>query len=184
MVYVFLANGFEEIEALTQVDYLRRAGVDAVTVGVEGKQITGAHRIGVVCDTTVDTMEFRGDDLEMIVLPGGLGGVDGLKKSEKVNAIIDYCVKNNVYIAAICAAPTILARKGLLAGKHAVCYPSMLDELSACSDTTGRVAVDGRIITAAAAGVSEEFALTLITHLRGRETAQKVRQGIVARECL
>ena len=184
MVYVFLANGFEEIEELTQVDYLRRAGIDAVTVGVEGRQITGAHRIGVVCDVSLDELDFCGDDLEMIVLPGGLGGVDGLKKSGKVNAIIDYCVNNNVYIAALYAAPTILARKGLLAGKHAVCYPSMLDELSACSDTAGRVAIDGKIITAAAAGVSEEFALTLITHLRGRDTAEKVRQGIVARECL
>ena len=180
MVYIFLSNGFEEIEALTQVDYLRRAGIEIYTVGIEGDCIYGAHNIPVICDTTIDKVD-TGDDLEMIILPGGLGGVDGISGCERALEIIDYCSKNDIYIAAICAAPTILAKKGYLNGKHAVCYPAMLDELSMCSNTDGRVAIDGKIITASAAGVSEEFSFELISILKGKETAEKIRSGIVAR---
>lgn len=180
MVYIFLANGFEEIEALTQVDYLRRAGIDIVTVGIEDDCIYGAHNIPVVCDTTIDEAEIS-DDIEMIILPGGLGGVDGISACKKANDIIDYCVERGKYVAAICAAPTILAKKGYLKDKHAVCYPAMLDELSDCKNTDGRVAIDGKFITAAAAGVSEEFSFALIEALCGKEAAEKVRKGIVAR---
>ena len=180
MVYIFLANGFEEIEALTQVDYLRRAGIEAITVGIEGKSIVGAHEITVVCDKVAsDIKDF--DGLEMVVLPGGLGGVDGLSGSELVKEAVDYCVKNDKYVAAICAAPTILSGMGLLKGQHAVCYPAMLSELSECSDTSGRVAIDGKFITAAAAGTSEEFSFALIEAICGRESAEKVRRSIVAR---
>lgn len=181
MVYIFLSNGFEEIEALTQVDYLRRADIDIFTVGVEGECIIGSHNIPVLCDMTLQDISLDEDDLEMIILPGGLGGVDGLTKSAGVAALINYCVKNEKYIAAICAAPTLLAKRGLLKGKHAVCYPDMLDELSDCKDTSGRVAVDGKFITAAAAGVSEEFALTIIEVLKGKEASERVRKNIVAR---
>lgn len=180
MVYIFLANGFEEIEALTQVDYLRRAGIEIETVGIESDCIFGAHNIPVICD--IEVADIRLDDnLEMIILPGGLGGVDGISGSPEAMRAVDYCVKNGIYVAAICAAPTILARKGLLSGKHAVCYPAMLEELSDCSDTSGRVALDGKFITAAAAGVSEEFSFALIEALRGKEAAEKVRESIVAR---
>ncbi len=181
MVYVILANGFEEIEALTQVDYLRRAGLTVCTVSVGEECVIGSHNIPVLCDMTVQDIEPEEDGLEMIVLPGGLGGVDGMKKSKAVSALIDYCVKHDIYIAAICAAPTILAKAGLLRGKHAVCYPSMLGQLSECSDTSGRVAIDGKIITAAAAGVSEEFSFALIEALLGKDAAEKVRESIVAR---
>lgn len=181
MVYIFLANGFEEIEALTQVDYLRRANIDIFTVGVEGECIIGAHNIPVLCDMTLSDISLDEDNLEMIILPGGLGGVDGLTKSAGVAALINYCVKNNKYIASICAAPTLLAKRGLLKGKHAVCYPAMLGELSDCKNTSGRVAVDGKFITAAAAGTSEEFAFELIRILTDNETAEKVRKSIVAR---
>ena len=181
MVYIFLANGFEEIEALTQVDYLRRAGVELYTVGIEGKCICGAHNIPVVCDKIIEEIDERDAGLEMIILPGGLGGVKGMSGCKIVCEIIDYSVANNIYVAAICAAPTLLAKKGLLKDKHAVCYPAMLDELSECSDTDGRVAVDGKFITAAAAGVSEEFSFKLIELLRGIEESEKVRKSIVAR---
>lgn len=180
MVYIFLAHGFEEIEALTQVDYLRRAGVEIETVGIESDCIFGSHNIPVICD--IEIADIRLDEnLEMIILPGGLGGVEGISESPEAMRAIDYCAKNGIYIAAICAAPTILAKKGLLNGKHAVCYPSMLDELSDCSDTSGRVAKDGKFITAAAAGVSEEFSFALIEALCTSEAAEKVRQSIVAR---
>ncbi len=181
MVYILLANGFEEIEALTQVDYLRRAGIDIVTVGIEGECITGAHSIPVICDTTIDkTVKFM-DRLEMVILPGGLGGVDGISKSDAALDIINYCAKNDKYVAAICAAPTLLAKMGLLEGRHAVCYPAMLEDMKGCSSTSGRVAADGKYITAAAAGVSEEFSFALIEALCGKEAAEKVRTGIVAR---
>lgn len=181
MVYIFLANGFEEIEALTQVDYLRRAGVEIYTVGIEDDCIYGAHNIPVVCDKTIDEVGASDAGLEMVILPGGLGGVDGISGCKKALDIIEYCVKNDKYVAAICAAPTILAKKGYLKGRHAVCYPAMLDELSDCSSTDGRVAIDGKFITAAAAGVSEEFSFALIEALCGKDAAEKVRTGIVAR---
>lgn len=181
MVYIFLANGFEEIEALTQVDYLRRAGIELYTVGIEGDCIYGAHNIPVVCDKTIDEIDAEASDIEMVILPGGLGGVDGISGCKKALDTVKYCVENDKYVAAICAAPTILAKMGYLKGKHAVCYPAMLDELSDCSDTSGRVAIDGKFITAAAAGVSEEFSFALIEALCGKEAAEKVRIGIVAR---
>ncbi|MBR3994828.1 MAG: DJ-1/PfpI family protein [Clostridia bacterium] len=180
MVYIFLSNGFEEIEALTQVDYLRRAGIEIYTVGIDGDCILGAHNIPVVCDKTIHESGID-SSLEMVILPGGLGGVEGISGCEKALDIIDWCVENDRYVAAICAAPTILAKKGYLNNKHAVCYPAMLDELSCCCDTTGRVAVDGKFITAAAAGVSEEFSFELISVLKGKDAANAVRDGIAAR---
>ena len=180
MVYIFLAHGFEEIEALTQVDYLRRAGIEVETVGIESDCIYGAHNIPVVCDIEIADIKLD-ENLEMIILPGGLGGVEGLTKSREVERAINFCVKNEIFIGAICAAPTLLAKRGLIKGRHAVCYPAMLGDLSDCSSTDGRVARDGIFITAAAAGVSEEFSFALIEALAGDEAAQKVRESIVAR---
>lgn len=181
MVYIFLANGFEEIEALTQVDYLRRAGIELYTVGIEDDCIYGAHNIPVVCDKTIDEINVKDKNIDMVILPGGLGGVDGISNCKKALDAVEYCVKNDKYVAAICAAPTILAKMGYLKGKHAVCYPAMLDELSDCANTEGRVAIDGKFITAAAAGVSEEFSFSLIEALCGKDAAEKVRSGIFAR---
>ncbi len=181
MVYIFLANGFEEIEALTQVDYLRRAGIDIYTVGVEDECVVGAHDIPVLCDMTMDDVRIDKDELEMIILPGGLGGVDGMKKHPGVTALISYCAKKEIYIAAICAAPTILSDLKLLGGKRATCYPSMQKELCGCKIGEERVVVDGKIITSIAAGASEEFALELIRVLRGQEVSEKVKSGIYAR---
>ncbi len=181
MVYVFLANGFEEIEALTQVDYLRRAGIELYTVGINGDCIYGAHNIPIICDKIIEDIDIKDKNIDMVILPGGLGGVDGILNCKKALDLVDYCIENDKYVAAICAAPTILAKKGYLQGKHAVCYPAMLYELSDCSSTAGRVAIDGKFITAAAAGVSEEFSFTLIEVLCGRDAAEKVRAAIVAR---
>ena len=188
MVYIFLADGFEEIEALTQIDYLRRAGVDIISVGItdgdggvkDTKLIMGAHGIPVVADICA-CEAIASEELEMVILPGGLGGVDGMKKSPKVAELVDYCVKNDKFVAAICAAPTILAQMGLLDGKRATCYPAMKNELNGCLAVGGRVIRDGKIITAAAAGVSEEFSFELISVLKGGETAHKVRESICAR---
>ena len=179
MVYIFLADGFEEIEALTQIDYLRRAGIDIISVGIGGERIKGAHGIEVTADITED--EMTDNDLEMIILPGGLGGVDGIKSRKSAVEMIRRCAENDVYIAAICAAPTILAQMGLLEGRRAVCYPSMSDELDGCLACSDRVAIDGKFITSIAAGASEEFSFVLIEVLLGKASAEKVRAGIYAR---
>ncbi len=180
MVYIFLADGFEEIEALTQVDYLRRAGIEVTTVGVTGKTVTGAHGIPVVSDITES--EFSAEsDLEMVILPGGIPGVPNLGKSKTVEKALEYAHQNGKYIAAICAAPTLLAKYGYLDEKRAVCYPSMENELFGAEYIKQSVVCDGKIITAEAAGASEQFAFALISALRSEKDAEKVKNGICAR---
>ena len=115
MVYVFLAKGFEELEALAPVDVLRRAGVQVKTVGVTGKRVSGSHGISVNCDITIDEAVF--DELDGIILPGGLPGTTNLEADETVNKFIDFAADNGKVIGAICAAPMILGHKGLLRGK-------------------------------------------------------------------
>ena len=178
MVYIFLADGFEEIEALTQVDYLRRAGIKVVTVGVTGKTVNGAHSIPVVCDITEDEICLT-DELEMVILPGGIPGVPNLEKSKKVMEALTFANEHGLYIAAICAAPTLLAKYGLLEKKRATCYPSMSDMLENYTDAP--VVCDGKIITARAAGASEEFSFEIIATLTTRDNAEKVRGAIYAR---
>lgn len=180
MVYVFLAEGFEEIEALTPVDYLRRAGIDVCTVGVTGKTVKGARGVPVVCDITEH--EFCPDEtLEAVVLPGGIPGVPNLEKSQVVPAALEFACRNGKYLAAICAAPTLLAKYGYLERKNAVCYPGMESQLCGAHYTDQTVVRDGHIITARAAGVSELFAFELIRALRSAETAETVRKAVCAR---
>ena len=183
MVYLFLADGFEEIEALTQADYLRRAGIKVCLAGIGGKtSVTGGHGISV--NTDIDIEKVSLDDAEMIILPGGLGGVDGIKSSSKAMNLIKEAYEKKIYVAAICAAPTILARLNLLKGVSAVCYPSMLEVLSengAVIKPESAVVKDGLIITAKAAGASEEFSFELIKALKGINEAEKVRASICAR---
>ena len=180
MVYLFLADGFEEIEALTQVDYLRRAGIELKTVGVTGKTVNGAHGISVLCDITEKDVVLD-ENLSMVVLPGGIPGVPNLSKSEIVIDALEYAYKNDKFIAAICAAPTLVAKYGYLEGKNAVCYPSMENELYGANCTDAAVVRDGKVITARAAGASEEFAFELIRALTSKEAAEKVRRAICAR---
>ena len=183
MVYLFLADGFEEIEALTQADYLRRAGIKVCLAGIGGKtSVIGGHGISVNADTPIEDVYL--DDAEMIILPGGLGGVDGIKSSPKAMSLIKEAYEKKIIIAAICAAPTILAKLGILKGVKAVCYPSMLDELSENGAQIMKecpVVKDGLIITGKAAGASEEFSFELIKALKGVNEAEKVRASICAR---
>ena len=183
MVYLFLADGFEEIEALTQVDYLRRAGIEITTLGIGKEYITGTRKIVVKSDMRVEDAVMS-SDVEMLILPGGLGGVNGISSSEKAISMIKEAYEKGIYIAAICAAPTILANLGILKGKKCVCYPAMLDELTAgggivCADSA--VVHDGKIITAKAAGSSEEFSFELIRTLKDNAAAEAVRESICAR---
>lgn len=182
MVLLFLADGFEEIEALTQVDYLRRAGVEIVTVGVDKETACGTRNIVVKCDTTLDKVEYT-KDVEMVILPGGLGGMNTLKANGKVCDIVKKAYEDNKYIAAICASPTVFAHLGLIKGKKCICYPGMEDELLQGGGIVAdqRVVTDGNIITAKAAGASEEFSFELIRLLCGKNAAEQVKNSICAR---
>lgn len=151
MVYVFLANGFEEMEALAPVDLLRRAGVEVFTVGV-------------------------GSD--MIVLPGGMPGTLNLEASPDVLGAVDYCADNNRYIAAICAAPSIIGHKGLLDGRYATCFPGYEKDLKGAIHSARLVAVDGKFITAKGAGCSMKFALKLVELLVSKEKAEALESGM------
>ena len=182
MVLLFLADGFEEIEALTQVDYLRRAGIDIVTVGLNGEYASGTRKIVVKADTTIDKVDYT-DDVEMVILPGGLGGMNAMKNNEKVCSIVKQAEKNGKFVTAICASPTIFAHLDMVKGKKCVCYPGMQDELIAAGGiyTDKAVVTDGKMITARAAGASEEFSFELIRVLKGNEEAEAVRKSICAR---
>ena len=182
MVYVFLANGFEEIEALTPVDVLRRAGVETVTVGVGGDHITGSHKITVRTDITVDKIVLD-DKVEMIVLPGGMPGTLNLENDDYVQTAIDYCAQKGRYIAAICAAPSILGHKGLLNGKNAKCFPGFEKELEGAVISENYVVCDGNIITAQGAGVALKFALTLVEKLVSSQKAEEIAGSIQCEKC-
>ena len=177
MVYVFLANGFEELEALAPIDVLRRAGANVVTVGVGSRQITSAHGVGFITDMTAEDIRLSGD-LEMIVLPGGMPGADNLENSPEVQAAIDFCSDNDKWIAAICAAPKILGHKGLLSGRKATCFPGFEKDLSGAFVTGDPVNADGRFITAKGAGAALRFALRLTEALFGKDKASALASSL------
>ena len=178
MTYVFLADGFEEIEALAPIDILRRASKSVTVVGVTGKTVTGAHGIKIVADVTID--EASREDIDMIVLPGGLPGADNLQNSPEVCEYIALANDKDAYIAAICAAPKILGALGLLKGKEAICYPGFENELKGAVISDKKVVCDGNIITAAGMGVAVDFALKLVELLASSEASEKIRKGIIA----
>lgn len=171
MVYLLLMEGFEEIEALATVDVLRRGGAEVVTAGIDGKEQTGAHGIKVCADITIDDIDR--DAMEMLVLPGGSGHVN-LDKSDKVHNLIDYAAENDKYIAAICASPSILGKKGLLRGHRAVCFPGFEKYLEGAEVLDTRTAVSGKFITANGAGSAIAFGYELLKILKGAEAADKV----------
>ena len=176
MIYVFLANGFEEIEALAPVDFLLRAGVDVKTVGVSGKLCRGAHGINVEADILLDDVVLD-ENVQGIILPGGMPGAENLNNSEDVQKAIDYCAENGKIIGAICAAPFILGRKGLLNGKNSTCFPGFEDELKGANLESG-VIIDGTIVTAKGAGVAWEFGAAICSIITGEEKALQILRGI------
>lgn len=176
MIYVFLAKGFEETEALATVDVLRRAELDVVTVGIGGKEVTGSHQITVLAD--IEDKEVTTENIEAIVLPGGIPGTLNLEKSPIVNVCVDYCINNQLYIGAICAAPSILGHKGLLSGKTATCAPGFTEQLTGANVSQEAVVTDGKIITGKGMGVTIDFALEMVKHLKGESIAQGIRMAI------
>ena len=183
MVYLFLADGFEEIEALTPVDLLRRAGVDVITVGVTGKTVTGSHGITTTADCEAEealAMLQSGKTPEMIVLPGGMRGAATLDASPVVDAFVDAAENSGAYIAAICAAPMILGKRGLLRGKRATCFPGFEEYLIGADVTGERTVTDGRYITGQAMGAATEFSLALVKALKGEYAANELRAAVFA----
>ncbi len=178
MIYLFLADGFEEMEALAPVDILRRAGLEVKTVGVTGKTLTGSHKISVTADIIADSVRY--DDMDMVILPGGLPGTNHLEDSELVKRAVTYCYNNDKYIAAICAAPRILGHMGVLDGKNATCYPGNEDALTkgGANFTGESVVVDGKVITGKGAGVAVKFALKIVEVLSSKETSDKLFVGM------
>lgn len=175
MIYVMLADGFEEIEALTAVDILRRAELPVTTVGIGGGNlIRGAHGIPVMTDTW-DGEEPRFDDLEAVVLPGGMPGTLGLEHSELVSAVLDCAAKEDKVIAAICAAPSILGHRGLLAGRRATVFPGFEQELTGAEVTGDAVVWDGNILTSKGPGTATEFALALVERFAGSAEAARIK---------
>ena len=176
MVYVCIAEGFEEIEALTPVDVLRRAGCRVRTVGITGKSVTGAHGITVVCDQ--EGTEAFPEDLELLVLPGGMPGTRNLENSPVVQGWLAQAVERERWVAAICAAPSILGHLGLLAGREATAFPGYEGTLQGASLSSKLVVVDGRFVTARGMGVALEFSLCLAGILQGEEKARQLRESL------
>lgn len=177
MVYCFLADGFEEVEAIAPVDMLRRAGVEVKTVGVTGDTVTSSHGIGVVADIALCDVVL-GENVEAVILPGGLPGATNLEESAEVQKAIDFANENGKYICAICAAPQILGHKGLLEGKEAIAYPGFEDELKGAKISGDYVVLDENIITAKGAGVATEFGLKIVEVLKGADVADKIGKAI------
>lgn len=179
MVYMFLANGFEEVEALCPLDLLRRAGVEVTTLGVGGESAVGAHGIAVSAD--MPEIMYRDSSPEMIILPGGMPGAENLDNSRIVDAAVRAASKNGAYLAAICAAPMILGKRGVLSGKRAVCFPGFEKYLNGAKIEHEKTVVrDGNIITAKGMGAAFEFGLALVEALRGKDVAERIKASVFA----
>ena len=181
MIYMFLADGFEEVEALCPLDILRRAGLEVTTVGVGGKDtITGAHGITVHAD--IPDVMYRDSSPDMIILPGGMPGSANLDESKTVDAALRAAIRHEAYVAAICAAPFVLGKRGYLEGKRAVCYPGFEEHLAgALLDTQNAVVRDGNIVTAKGMGVALDFGLELVRCLKDDGTAEKIKASVFAK---
>lgn len=179
MVYIHLAEGFEEVEALTAVDILRRAGIDAKTLSITGKKmVTGTHGIPVEADLLYEEADYPA--CEMIVLPGGLPGATNLEAHEGLaKHIVCFSKDEHKKLAAICAAPMVFGTCGILHGKKATIYPGMEEELKDGQATGETVTVDGNIITGMGPALAMEFALTLVAELKGKAAADEVAGGLL-----
>ena len=177
MVYIVLGTGFEEMEAICPCDILRRGGVEVCFAGIGGSLITGGKGIAVQADCTIEQIEF--DNLDMIVLPGGLGGVHSILDSETAMNAVKWAYENDKYVAAICAAPSILAKLGITDGKQAVVYPGMESEMGTALMQDANVVRDGKILTGRGPGAAMDFGLMLLETLKDAETAARVQAGMV-----
>ena len=171
-----LHNGFEEIEALTTCDILRRAGIPCALAGYS-HIVDGTHGIEVVSDISFDDIDLS--EMDALILPGGMPGVNNLDTDDRVIKALKYAMENNILVCAICAAPTILGNYGFTIGKKAVCYPGFESYLIGAEVSYGRVLRDGNMITSRGAGTAIDFALEIVRALKDDETAEKISKGIV-----
>ena len=178
MIYMFLATGFEEIEALMPLDLMRRAGLPVKTIGVGGLDITGSHGITVKADM-LDS-DFADKAPECVILPGGMPGTKNLDASPVVHAALDSALENNSLICAICAAPMILGKRGILRGKNATCFPGFEEYLEG-ANVGGRAVRDGQVITAVGMGAALEFGIEIVAALKSREDADKLSSAVLAK---
>ena len=180
MVYVLLGTGFEEVEAIAPVDLMRRAGIEVQTVGITGKTVAGSHKIPVEADILPENMDL--ESMDMIVLPGGLGGVASARASQAALDALCWGWEHDRFVAAICAGPTVLADLGIPDGKKATCFPGCEGQMGKADMVPGVAALrDGKLITGTSAGCAIPFALELIKALKGSEAADKVAKQIVIR---
>ena len=180
MFYCFLADGFEETEALAPVDILRRAGVAVSTVGVGSEVIRGSHNIRVKADVTADSLALS-SDVQGVILPGGMPGVKNLDADDTVHAAIEYCDQRGLLICAICAAPSIIGRMGLLKGKRATCFPGFEDTLLGADVTGAKVVADGNVITSKGAGCALDFGFAIVEKVCGKDKADAVAAAMQCR---
>ncbi len=176
MVYVFLADGFEETEAIAPIDIMRRSGVEVKTVGIGGKTVTSSHGVTVTADLSEDEAVFEG--LQGIMLPGGMPGTLNLEGSATVQKFIDHAAENGLYMCAICAAPSVLGHKGLLKGRKATCFPGFEKDLIGAEVTSLPAVCDGKVITGKGAGAAIEFGLLISEKLCGKDVSKKVRESM------
>ena len=180
MVYILLGTGFEEMEALAPIDLLRRAGIEVLTVGINGKIVYGGHNVGFEADITLEEIDLTA--LDMIVLPGGLGGVASIRASQAAMDAISFAWENGKFVAAICAGPTVLADLHITDNKDVTCYPGCEKQLESAKYIPNAAAIrDGNVITGTSAGCAIPFALELIAALKGKDAADAIAQQIVIR---
>jgi 4-methyl-5(b-hydroxyethyl)-thiazole monophosphate biosynthesis len=172
MFYVFLADGFEETEALATLDVMRRAKLEVQTVGVTGEVVTGSHKVSVQADIRPEKIDF--ENIEGVVLPGGMPGTLNLEASSKVLDCVKHCYDNGKLVSAICAAPSILGHLGMLDGRKATCFPGFETELKGAQYTAAHTETDGNVITAKGAGCAIEFGHAIVAKALSKEVANKV----------
>lgn len=174
MFYMFFANGFEEVEAVATLDVIRRADIEIKSVGIGSNEITGAHGIKIICDLTDSEININ-NDISGVILPGGMPGTTNLMNNQTVSDFVNYCAENELLLCAICAAPMILGRKGLLNGCKAICFPGFEDELKGAEISKNFVCRDGNIITAKGMGSAVNFGLEIVAAVKGKDAADKLK---------
>ena len=179
MIYIFLADGFEEIEALTPLDVFRRAGLNTLTVSITDKlTVVGSHNISVLADTTLSDVNLS--DADLLLLPGGMPGTTNLGACKPLCDAVTAHATAGKPVAAICAAPSVLGSLGLLQGKEAICYPGFEEALTGATISEKKVVRDGNIVTAAGMGVALDFSLECLRLLGHSDVADKIRKGVIA----
>ncbi|HCC02905.1 MAG TPA: DJ-1 family protein [Ruminococcaceae bacterium] len=177
MIYEFLANGFEEVEAMAPLDILRRTGLQLTTVGIGERKVIGARGVEIKADLADSDLDFSEKSIDMVILPGGMPGTKNLEASAVVQKAVEHCIKSGSFVAAICAAPSILGHWGVLKGHEATCYPGYESELG-CKVSSLPVVQSDKIITAKGAGVAVDFGLKLAEVLCGAEKSKEIRKSI------